>query len=158
MRAIIIYDSWYGDTRRVAEEIGRGLAEATGEDPAVVEVGEAAVEGVRRCDLVVIGTPNHFGRATRKTRELLRVLKESGATNARFAAFDTCFEADTGKASGELARLAQLLVAPTAPVPPTLSTVVDATRGPLRAGELERARRFGAELARALGPSVPVVA
>jgi flavodoxin len=57
MRAVVIYESMYGNTHAIADAIGRGLAPEN--DVTVVPVAEAAPELLDRADLVVAGGPTH---------------------------------------------------------------------------------------------------
>src|SRR5437763_11115528 len=57
MRAMVIYESMYGNTHAIAEAIGRGLA--PGNDVTVVPVAEATPELLSDADLVVAGGPTH---------------------------------------------------------------------------------------------------
>ena len=57
MRAMVIYESMYGNTHAIAEAIGRGLA--PGNDVTVVPVAEATPELLGQADLVVAGGPTH---------------------------------------------------------------------------------------------------
>jgi hypothetical protein len=68
MRAVVIYESMYGNTHLVAEAIGTGLA---GEfDVAVVPVAEAGRAVVADADLLVVGGPTHaHGMARPSTRK-----------------------------------------------------------------------------------------
>ena len=161
MRTLVIYDSWYGDTRKVAEEIARGIASATGVDPGILEVDHVPREAARGLDLLVIGSPNHFGHPTRKVRQLLRSLAVEGPMRADLAVFDTCFVEDTGKVTTQLAELARPLRTRESPEVPKLSVVVDAMRGPIRPKDLARAREFGEELGKAAArraAAIPVAA
>ena len=67
MRAVVIYESMYGNTHQIAEAIGTGLA---GEfDIAVVPVAEAGRAVVSDADLIVVGGPTHVhGMARASTR------------------------------------------------------------------------------------------
>jgi hypothetical protein len=65
--AVIVYESMFGGTRRVAEAIADGLASTAG--CTVVEVNHAPRVISRDTDLLVIGAPTHaFGLSTRDTR------------------------------------------------------------------------------------------
>jgi flavorubredoxin len=150
MRAMVIYDSWYGGTRRIAQEIARGLAETLGTDPAVVDVDHVSVANATSADVLVVGTPNHFGGPTRKIRQLARELRAEGPPRGTLVAFDTCFAGEAGKAAHKLAILLAEIGPVDALVPAEFSAVVDGTRGPLRAGELERAHGYGVHLAHLL--------
>ena len=57
MRAVIIYESMYGNTHAIAEAIGRGLARE--HEVSVVGVAEATPELLDGADLVVAGGPTH---------------------------------------------------------------------------------------------------
>ena len=57
MRALIIYESMYGNTHAIAEAIARGLQ--PGNDVTVVPVAGATPELLAAADLVVTGGPTH---------------------------------------------------------------------------------------------------
>lgn len=171
MRAVIIYESIFGNTRQVAEAVARGLRNRL--DVVVREVGQGP-PGLEGVDLLVVGGPIHAWSmsrdATRKgareqaeaaevqpvspgigIREYLRKLpKHEGEIAA--AAFDTALRKTgwlpTGSAAKPAAkRLAasgfRLLVQPE-------HFYVKETQGPLDDGELERAQTWGVALADAL--------
>lgn len=80
MRALMIFESMFGDTRTVAEQIAAGaaaeLAEALGDEAAgipsevsVVEVSTAPTQVPQGWDLLVLGAPTHaFGLSRPTTR------------------------------------------------------------------------------------------
>ncbi|SRR5579875_36470 len=57
MHAVVIYESMFGNTRKIAEAIGEGLRERL--DVDVLGVGEAGEDVVARADLLVVGGPTH---------------------------------------------------------------------------------------------------
>ena len=65
MRAVVVYESMYGNTRVVAEAIARGLARSM--DVDVTRVADASeLTGI---DLLVLGAPTHiWGMSRPKTR------------------------------------------------------------------------------------------
>jgi hypothetical protein len=65
MRAVVVYESMYGNTHAVAEAIGVGLA--PGMDVQVVSVHEAAPAVLVGADLVVVGGPTHAHGMSRET-------------------------------------------------------------------------------------------
>ena len=68
MRTVIIYESLYGNTRRVAEELAR-VAHGHG-DVEMVAAEEATPESVDGADLVLIGGPTHVhGMSWKATRQ-----------------------------------------------------------------------------------------
>lgn len=58
MQAVVVYESMFGNTHKVAAAIGRGLSER--HDTAVVAVHNAAPELVARAGLLVVGGPTHL--------------------------------------------------------------------------------------------------
>jgi len=56
MRAVIVYESMFGNTRRIAESIADGLA---WEDVEVIGVTHAGQEALGGTDLLVVGGPTH---------------------------------------------------------------------------------------------------
>lgn len=163
MRALVIYESMFGNTRVIAEAVGRGLAERMPTE--VMEVGTAPEEVAQDVTLVVLGGPTHaFGMSRPATREDARTKAErplvSAAIGQRewldraslpvhvsFATFDTRTGDSwwTGSAArradrGLARRGARQLFHP-------VSFFVRGTPGPLGDGEAERAYRWGENLA-----------
>jgi hypothetical protein len=58
MRAVVIYESMFGDNQQVARAIAAGLAEA-GVSAEAIEVGVAPTTLGDDVDLLVVGSPNH---------------------------------------------------------------------------------------------------
>jgi hypothetical protein len=68
MRAVVVYESMYGNTRQIAEQIGEGLR--TLGDVRVVPVGTDAVDLVKTAGLVVVGGPTHVhGMSSKRSRQ-----------------------------------------------------------------------------------------
>lgn len=63
MRAVVIYESMYGNTHLVADAVGRGLGAGT----EVVSVHEADADLMAGVDLVVVGGPTHAHSLTRES-------------------------------------------------------------------------------------------
>jgi flavodoxin len=57
MHALVVYESMYGNTHRIAEAIARGLRSAYAVQ--VISVTGARYEHVGRYDLIVAGGPTH---------------------------------------------------------------------------------------------------
>jgi hypothetical protein len=57
MEALVIYESMFGNTRKIAEAIARGLGSLR--DVTVVAVADAGPELLAPADLVVVGSPTH---------------------------------------------------------------------------------------------------
>ncbi|BFV60652.1 flavodoxin family protein [Kitasatospora sp. CMC57] len=178
MHAVIVYESMYGNTRRIAEAVAEGVHEAAPDaDVRCLEVSAAGPEVTRSADLLVVGGPTHMHgmssglsrrlaaspkarkdegpespsgsrpepvAATPGLRSWFHALPDAGSV-AHAAAFDTRGEArGSGGAAGGIARrLAHhhfdLVADPE-------GFVVQGAEGPLREGELARAREWGRQL------------
>lgn len=57
MRAVVVYESMYGNTHLIADAIGAGLRSTF--DVTVVPVSQAGPAVLVRADLVVVGGPTH---------------------------------------------------------------------------------------------------
>lgn len=164
LRALVVYESMFGNTRLIAEAVRDGLRDLLQVD--LVSVGTAPDEVGADLDLLVVGGPTHgFGMSRRSTRTdaaiqgvvempptvgirewVGRLPDRQGLTAA--ATFDTRMmrlrwlpgSAARG-AAGELHRRGfRLLTTST-------SFFVVGTTGPLADGEKERATRWGRGLA-----------
>jgi hypothetical protein len=168
MNALVVYESMYGNTRAIAEAIADGLDNAA--ETTVRPVHQAGVE-LDGIDLLVVGGPTHMhGLATGLSRRASAqaaqedgLALEPGATEepglrswlrelprgrpVRSAAFDT--RADKAAAlTGSAARgIARRLRHRGYDVVARESFLVEDSEEPLAAGEAERARAWGAELA-----------
>jgi len=71
MRAVIVYESMYGNTHEVAQRIADGLR--TGYEVALLPVHEATSAVVADADLLLVGGPTHaHGMTTSATRKSAR--------------------------------------------------------------------------------------
>lgn len=157
MKAVVLYESVYGNTGAVARAVAEGLAPVG--QVTVARFGDAPEpEG---SDIVVLGGPTHGWGMTRPNsrkrpgaegypvgaREWLEGSRQGSGTMA--AAFDTRFARPrwlTGSAALRMAR--RLRRSGYRLIAPPESFFVLHTEGPLREGEQDRARAWGAELAR----------
>lgn len=169
MRALVVYESRYGNTHLIAEAIARGLGSAF--PVQVAAVAQARYENIRRYDLVVVGGPTHahgmsrpgarqsaIAAAERESEDLQLQpdagglglsawLDTLGLCDGHAAAFDIRLHAHTlltGKASKGIAAMLhnhgfQLIAEP-------ISFLVDRHHH-LLAGEEEQAEQWGAILA-----------
>lgn len=149
MTALVVYDSQFGNTERVA----RAIADALGtRGPArAVRVTAAGPTDVATADVIVVGSPTQGWRPTQAMQAFVASSSASRARTAVFACFDTRFRQArwlTGSAAVAMAnrvraRGGKLLAAPE-------SFFVQHTQGPLFDGELERATAWARALLAAL--------
>lgn len=165
MRALVVYESLFGNTEAVAHAVAGGIQESVAVD--VVEVGAAPAALPEDVTLLVIGGPTHvFGMSRPATRidaarqasaiiSLERGIREwlkglpvrTGATQA--TTFDIRM---TSRVMGSAARAASRRLGrlgyPLLAVPESFR--VTGVRGPLIGGELHRAQVWGMALGAAV--------
>jgi hypothetical protein len=164
MKAIVVYESLWGNTAAV----GRAIAEGLGPEALALSTAEAADALTAGADLIVAGGPVHaFSLTTEQGRAnlaknpgraptppdlshpSLRLWLDSLAPgHAYSAAFDTRMKWTPGGAAAKIER--RFGRAGYRRLAKGKGFVVAGSYGPLREGELQRAREWGAELARAL--------
>ncbi len=87
MRALILYRSFYGNTRLVAEEIERSLR-GLGHEAAVQDL-RSRLPDLAGVDCVFLGAPTRMARVTGRAKAALRKLKAKGLGSKPVAVFDT---------------------------------------------------------------------
>lgn len=152
--AVVVYDSWYGCTRAVAEEVARGLSADGRVATIVTHVKDTTPEHVVDHDVIVIGSPNHFGSPTPRARDLVQKLRAFDLRGKRLAFFDTCFVRDRGKAMSKLETLLRERNPMLSPPFLGLSVAVEGTRGPVLPGEMSHARELGRTIRASLAITV----
>ena len=141
--AIVVYDSWYGCTQTVAEEVARGIS-ADGRVPTVVaNVKTVDAAHVLAHGIVVVGSPNHQGGPTPRIRRLLEELRGRDLRGRRLVFFDTCFAHDHGKAVGRMEAILRDRNPFVSPPFMGLSVIAQSPRGPLLPGELSKCGELG---------------
>ena len=172
MRSLVVYESWFGNTRRIAKKIAAALAEEGEVDVVAVDDPRPSF---KHLDLIVLGAPTHVHRLSgRRSREAAVAQRGAGgqtgigvrgwidrlplAGGTPVAVFDTrahkpallVGSAAHGMASRLRRRGFRLATEPE-------SFFVEGTPGPLEHGELERAEEWGKTLANEiLGPAVMI--
>jgi flavodoxin len=102
MRAVIVYESMFGNTHAIADAIGKGLEPMF--EVVVVPLAEAGRERLGDADLLVVGGPTHFhGMSRTRTR------KWAAATAQKPSNRPACCYACTGAPSAfAISRCARL--------------------------------------------------
>jgi len=155
MRAIVVYDSVFGNTEQIAQAIKAGLdAQA---EAQLLKAQDVSAKSLVNTDLLVVGSPTRGFQPTEVVSGLLKGADPNALKDVKVAAFDTRLKADELKSSaarfivktGGYAskRIAsQLEKAGGSLVAPPEGFYVEDREGPLKAGELERAAAWAKEL------------
>jgi flavodoxin len=152
MKTLIIYDSQYGNTTKVAEAVREGVTALAGDAKVAMqrpsELGADSLEGV---GLLVVGSPTQRFMVTPALMDWLEGLPKDGLQGVQVATFDTrlteqqiketpvlkLFVRKSSYGAWWLAKRLQKKGA--ALILPPEGFYVQGTEGPLLPGELERA-------------------
>ena len=161
-RALIVVESYFGNTRAIAEAVAAGLIEG-GVEAQVVDVSQAPSALPADLDLLVLAAPTHNrGLPTATSRAKARAQAESGKAShgigewletVAIPASTTAAAFDTVISKGWLSGSAAKAIAKTLQrrqgrrTVSVRSFVVTVNKGPLAAGQETDARSWGRELA-----------
>jgi len=68
MKAMVVYDSTYGNTEKIAQAIGDAIT------AEVLRVTDVNPSDLKTSDLLIVGSPTHEGRPTPAIQHLLKTL------------------------------------------------------------------------------------
>jgi flavodoxin len=145
MNTLIIYDSQYGNTQKIADRIAETLQEFG--NVRTVQAGEFQPEELEKVDLLVIGSPTQAWRATPPIRDFILHLDERALNHLSIAEFDTVLDMPrliAGSAAETMAKMLRRMGA--FQIVPAENFIVAGREGPLAAGELEHAARWALTL------------
>ncbi len=151
MKAIVVYDSKFGNCKKVAEDIEGGLAEA-GAEVNIVPVREASVGALAGYEIVAVGAPVRIGKPLKRVRKFVANMQDVPLAGKTLGFFDTYGVAkQPGAGAGYLVELAKEYKTAAKIVEPGLSVLVTGMKRPLEDGAMEKAREFGRKLAEEAG-------
>ena len=141
MKSLVVYETGYGNTERLARAIAEALHEQG--EARVAPVGGVSGLSAGEIDLLVVGAPTQLHGLTDGMREMLEGLPKGALRGMRALAFDTRYRGPRlvrGSAAKEIAGLlrhldCRLLASPE-------SFFVKGEEGPLEPGEEYRAKAW----------------
>jgi flavodoxin len=141
MKTLIIYDSNYGNTKTIAEAIGKGISKET----TVVSVEEYYKGLLENVELIVVGSPINAWRPTEKILQFLGSLTEGELDGIKATAFDTRVDIFFhGDACKKIAKGLSKVGASVVEEPKYF--YVNGKEGPLVGGQEEKAKEWGKKL------------
>ncbi|MBN2600899.1 MAG: flavodoxin family protein [Candidatus Marinimicrobia bacterium] len=155
MRAMVIYDSVFGNTEKVAKIIGETLG--TSDEVTVLRVTNVNPKQLTDLDLLIVGSPTRAFKATPAINAFLAKIPSGALNDIHVAAFDTRMSIKDVKSSilTFFAKIFGFAAEPIAAklrkkqglqiVPPE-GFIVIGSEGPLREGEQERATRWADQI------------
>ncbi len=153
MKSLVIYDSVFGNTEKIAQTIGAAL------DAEIHKVSEANLDQLADVELLVIGSPTRGFRPMPAMTEFLKSIPRDKLNGMKVAAFDTRLTQEALDRSPAILRFfvsifgyaadpigkaltkkgGQLVLAPE-------GFFVPESEGPLVEGELERASTWAKKM------------
>jgi flavodoxin len=146
MNKLIIYDSQFGNTEKIARAIAESIS------AKALKIGELGTVDIKGLDVLVVGSPTQGGRPTASLQQFLENSSAGELQNVQVAAFDTRFsESDSpfplnliiktfGFAAPKIAKIIER--AGGKPIANPEGFIVKGKDGPLVSGEIERAKKW----------------
>jgi flavodoxin len=148
-KAIIVYESVYGNTKKIAEAISKGINNIGGIECLVKKTGEIHTDDLCDYDAIILGCPNHNQEPA---RNLVKFIDRASIVHLEGkigAAFDTYTGGNKGIAVTKLeAKIREKL--PGIKLVGNLSAKVTGRKGPLVEDEETKAVDFGTQIAKDL--------
>lgn len=151
MKSMVIFTTAYGNTEKIARAIGKVLK------AEVLSLQDASPEKLAGIDLLLVGSPTQAFNMLPAMKAWLKDLPNGSLTGKKVAAFDTrmdvrkvnnkfltFMESFSGYAAGKIGKL--LVQKGGSQVVNPEGFFVDASEGPVTAGELERAESWAKKL------------
>ncbi len=149
MKALVIYDSFFGNTERIARAIGKGL----GDGAPVQRISATTPADLNGVEILFVGSPTRGFKPTPAITAFLASLPAGALKGVRAAAFDTRIPLEsiknpifrlivkTGGYADRLIEKALTAKGSTLAIPSGGFFVLE-SEGPLKEGELERAAEW----------------
>ena len=145
MKVFILYDSKYGNTKIVAENILESLKQVEGIKVAINYIKDIDPYSIISSDVLILGAPNHMASPSRAMKSFINKLAQLNINAKSVAVFGTY----SGKVrlTDRAVKKMEKIVEKTLPnlklLPPSLSVRVKGVTGPVANGELAKCQEFG---------------
>lgn len=141
MKTLVVYDTYFGNTLKIADEIAKTLSK----DSKVTSVDSFHASDLKGINMLIVGSPILAWKPSEKTQKFLASLSPGQLNGIKATSFDTrvrlFIHGDAAKTiANELIRAgAELVIEPK-------GFEVKGREGPLFEGELEKARQWAMEI------------
>lgn len=156
-KALIVYDSFFGNTERIAQSIGDALGPP--EDVGIVRVGNVRPEQLTGLKLLIVGSPTRAFSPSPAIKKFLKSIPKDGLKGVKVAAFDTRVTEEEIDSAVFILRIFvnifgyaakpisdRLVKKGGQPIAAPEGFFVHGTEGPLIEGELERASNWAKQI------------
>ncbi|MFX0008106.1 MAG: flavodoxin family protein [Promethearchaeota archaeon] len=143
MKALIVYDTKFGNTKKVAELIADGIKSVEENEVEINHVNDFDLSKDEVYDLIVIGSPNHAGTYTGKVKKFITKFSKTPIKGKSFAVFDT-YQSKT--IVNKLEKLIHEKIPDMNMALSGLSIKVTGLKGPILEEDLPKCMEFGKQL------------
>jgi menaquinone-dependent protoporphyrinogen IX oxidase len=150
VRVLIVYATKYGNTEKVAKLIGEGISSVEGNEVIVKNVKDINLKEGASYDLILIGSPNHFGKHVGSIKKFIDKVPKSQLKANAYAVFDTYILTDFEKAVKKMEQQITEAIPDLQKASPGLSIKVEGkgtSKGPITSEDLPKCKEFGIKLA-----------
>jgi flavodoxin len=151
MNILIVFDSLYGNTKKIAQTIGDAIG------GQVLQVGKVSASDLKGLDLLILGSPTQQFRATQAIKNFMGGIRKGELNGIKVTAFDTRLgmEDMPSRILPPFVKIFGYAAAPIADslvrkggklVAPPEGFLVKGMEGPLKDGEIERAANWARQL------------
>jgi flavodoxin len=157
MEALVVYDSFFGNTERIAQSIGNALGRP--EVVGIVRVGDVKPEQMAGLKLLIVGSPTRAFSPSPKIKKFLKSIPKNGLKSVKVAAFDTRVTEEEIDSAVFILRILvnifgyaakpisdRLMKKGGQPIAPPEGFFVQGMEGPLKEGEIERASSWAKQI------------
>ncbi len=160
MKALVLYDSYFGNTETIAQTIAAALGSTA--DVTVVKVSAATPEQLTGLDLLFVGSPTRGFQPSEALVPFLKSLPSGSLAGVKVGVFDTRIALEdmkpaalrfAAKIGGYADKKIAALLKPTGAevILPSGGFLVAESEGPLKDGEIERAADWAKQIAAGMG-------
>ncbi len=146
MKALVVYDSLYGNTEKVARALATGMTKQ-GVEITSVRANEGDSGTLVAYDVIAIGGPTHGLGLSKTMKAFMKQFEKADVKNKWGFAFDTKLKSRFAGSAGKKIEQ-QMEQHGMKIVMPHASAVVAGTEGPLKEGSEAQFEQIGMELAR----------
>ena len=149
-RAIIVYESVYGNTKKIAESIAQGLMASGDVECMIAKTGEIHTDEICDYDAILFGCPNHNQAPA---LNMMKFLERAAIVHVKGkigGIFDTYTGGNKGVALKKLGKVVEEKFEGIELIGDGFSAKVEGRKGPLAETEEKKAKEFGESIAKRL--------
>jgi flavodoxin len=87
LKTVVLYESFFGNTRQIAKTIGESLAQNN--EVRVFNITDVSWEEISDAEILIVGSATRAFRPCEATKQFLKNIPEKGLKGINVAAFDT---------------------------------------------------------------------